>query len=134
MSQRLVIVSAFDPLVSDDILGCVLEWDASSIVHISASHDATARDLAGVPTVFAVVVRGQPECLDATGLPGLVADRGGRIVWVTDTPTHPARTDLSWIPVAMPFTSDMLRAALAAAAAAAAAEARGEDEGRHHSA
>ncbi len=116
MSQRLVIVSAFDALVSEDIEGCVREWDETSIVRISASHALTAEDLANLPKVFAVVARGRAEDLEATGLPGLVAARGGRIVWVTDDPPHMSRTDVRWIHVAMPFTSEMLRAALAAAA------------------
>ena len=116
MEQRLVFVSAFDALVSEDIAACVAEWDAATAIRVSPSHEDTVRDLADVPSVFAVIARGPAARLDETGLPNLVADRGGRLVWVSDAPLRISQGTVDYIHVAMPFTADMLRDALSAAA------------------
>lgn len=111
MEKRLIYVSAFNDIVSEDVVACVSEWDACSIVHVMASHDETARQIAQTQSVFAVLAWGSAESLETSGLPGMLAERGGRLVWVTDRP--PEGEDTGWIGVTAPFTAETLRNALA---------------------
>jgi hypothetical protein len=83
---RLVILSAFNALVSDDLSACVAEWDPSAEVRILRSHADTAAMLAVVPTVCAVLLQGRREDIVEAGIPALVAERGGRIVWPLSPP------------------------------------------------
>lgn len=116
MEDRLVCICAFDALVSEDIAACVSEWDRTAAVRVFASHEDTARALARLSSVFALVARGSADELDAFGLPSLVAARGARLVWVSDSPVRTPPWEMDCVQVAVPFTADTLRAALSAAA------------------
>lgn len=116
MEHRLICICAFDALVSEDIAACVAEWDRAAAVRLFASREEMARELANVPSVFAVIAHGCSPRPDDAALPSLVASRGGWIVWVSDAPPATATTDAGCIHLAMPFTAEMLRDALNAAA------------------
>jgi hypothetical protein len=114
---RLVFLSAFDSLVSDDLCASVAEWDPSSVVWVFGSHEATAAALRAVPDVFAVLVKGAREAIEAAGLPALASERGGRLLWISDRPeAEPRADDALWIRVEAVFSPDHVRAALDAAA------------------
>jgi hypothetical protein len=118
---RLVILSAFNALVAEDLSASIAEWDPTAAVRIFASHADTAAGLAAVPAVFAILVQGQREAIEAAGLPALTAARGGRLVWMAEWPprTTPEREPGAlWIRVDMPFDTDLVREALEAAARA----------------
>jgi hypothetical protein len=109
---RLVIVSAFNAIVSEDIAASVGEWDARSVVRVCATHAETVRELSRTPSLFALFVQGRLGELRRTELPDLVRARGGQLVWVVDSAFDPWREQGDWVRVEMPFSSDMVCAAL----------------------
>jgi hypothetical protein len=116
---RLVILTAFNSLVSEDLSACVAEWDPSAVVRVLQSHAEAAAVLAAAPAVFAVLVQGQREDIVTAGLPALTADRGGRVVWMAEWPPRAAQdagADAEWIRVDVPFGTEAIVAALEAVA------------------
>jgi hypothetical protein len=116
---RLIVLTAFNSLVSDDLAASVAEWDPAADVRVLRSHADAAALLAAVPAVFAIMVQGRRDEIMAAGLPALAAARGGRLVWMADWsqgPVHDSDFGAGWIRVDVPFGAEAIRAALEAVA------------------
>lgn len=117
--MRLVILSAFNSLISEDLAASVAEWDPAIVVRTLHSHTETLALLRSVPSVFAVLVQGNREEILRSGIAELAEDRGGRVVWIggwSPTPDADDDAEPDWIRVEMPFGTEAILAALEAAA------------------
>ena len=113
----LIVISSFDALVSADLSACVSEWNPQMPVRVVPSLDDAATALADAPALFALLVKGAADLIEAAGLPELVARKGGALIWMSDIAAD-GMVDAAhdWARIDMPFSAEQVRAALAAAA------------------